>query len=93
MNEKKALVEISKMKTGVGIINAARGGVVDEIALIKAIEEKKVKFAGLDVFEKEPLPQDHKLRFLPNALILWRSSLLYGSNSRHSLLGLTSHLT
>ena len=49
--------EISKMKTGVGIINAARGGVVDEIALIKAIEEKKVKFAGLDVFEKEPSPE------------------------------------
>ena len=42
---------------GVGIINAARGGVVDEIALIKAIEEKKVKFAGLDVFEKEPSPE------------------------------------
>ena len=49
--------EISKMKTGVGIINAARGGVVDEIALIKAIKEKKVKFAGLDVFEKEPSPE------------------------------------
>jgi D-3-phosphoglycerate dehydrogenase len=49
--------EISKMKKGVGIINTARGGVVDEIALIKAIEEKKVKFAGLDVFEKEPSPE------------------------------------
>ena len=49
--------EISKMKTGVGIINAARGGVVNEIELIKAIKEKKVKFAGLDVFEKEPSPE------------------------------------
>ena len=49
--------EISKMKTGVGIINAARGGVVDEMALVKAIEENKVKFAGLDVFEKEPSPE------------------------------------
>ena len=49
--------EISKMKTGVGIINAARGGVIDEVALIKAIEKNKVKFAGLDVFEKEPNPE------------------------------------
>ena len=49
--------EISKMKTGVGIINAARGGVIDEVALIKAIEKNKIKFAGLDVFEKEPNPE------------------------------------
>ena len=49
--------EIEKMKTGVGIVNAARGGVLDEMALIKAIESKKVKFAGLDVFEKEPTPE------------------------------------
>jgi D-3-phosphoglycerate dehydrogenase len=49
--------EIEKMKTGVGIVNAARGGVIDEMALINAIETKKVKFAGLDVFEKEPTPE------------------------------------
>jgi len=49
--------EIDKMKKGVGIVNAARGGVIDEIALINAIEEEKVKFAGLDVFEKEPSPE------------------------------------
>ncbi|MDB4497346.1 3-phosphoglycerate dehydrogenase, partial [Flavobacteriaceae bacterium] len=49
--------EISKMKNGVGLINAARGGVVDEKALIKAIEKNKIKFAGLDVFEKEPNPE------------------------------------
>jgi D-3-phosphoglycerate dehydrogenase / 2-oxoglutarate reductase len=49
--------EISKMKNGVGLINAARGGVVDEMALIKAIEKNKIKFAGLDVFEKEPNPE------------------------------------
>jgi len=49
--------EISKMKTGICIINAARGGVIDEVALIKAIEKNKVKFAGLDVFEKEPNPE------------------------------------
>ncbi|WOC40228.1 D-2-hydroxyacid dehydrogenase [Polaribacter sp. HL-MS24] len=49
--------EISQMKTGVGIINTARGGVMNEVALINAIEEGKVLFAGLDVFEKEPNPE------------------------------------
>lgn len=49
--------EIAKMKDGVGIINAARGGVMDEIALVNAIEDDKVKFAGLDVFENEPKPE------------------------------------
>ena len=38
------------MKTGVGLINAARGGVVDEMALIKAIEKNKIKFAGSRCF-------------------------------------------
>lgn len=49
--------EFQKMKNGVGIINAARGGVIDEMALIRAIESEIVKFAGLDVFENEPTPE------------------------------------
>ncbi len=49
--------EIEGMKEGVGIVNAARGGVIDEIALVNAIKNKKVKFAGLDVFENEPKPE------------------------------------
>lgn len=49
--------EFQKMKNGVGIINAARGGVIDEMALISAIESGIVKFAGLDVFENEPTPE------------------------------------
>lgn len=48
--------EIAKMKDGVGIINAARGGVIDEVALIEALEDGKVAFAGLDTFEHEPSP-------------------------------------
>ena len=46
--------EIQQMKPGVGIINTARGGILNEVALVNAIEEGKVLFAGLDVFEKEP---------------------------------------
>ncbi len=48
--------EFDTMKQGVGIINAARGGVIDEVALIEAIESGKVAFAGLDTFEEEPTP-------------------------------------
>lgn len=49
--------EFSQMKKGVGIINTARGGVVNEVDLINAIESGKVQFAGLDVFESEPTPE------------------------------------
>jgi len=48
--------EFAMMKEGVGIINAARGGVVDEEALVEMLESGKVAFAGLDVFETEPSP-------------------------------------
>ena len=49
--------EFDTMKTGVGIVNAARGGVVDEAALVEELEKGKVAFAGLDVFESEPSPE------------------------------------
>jgi D-3-phosphoglycerate dehydrogenase len=49
--------EFESMKDGVGIINTARGGVIDEVALVSAIESGKVRYAGLDVFEKEPTPE------------------------------------
>lgn len=49
--------EFELMKPGVGIVNAARGGVLDEVALVEALETGKVAFAGLDVYESEPSPE------------------------------------
>jgi D-3-phosphoglycerate dehydrogenase len=48
--------QLEMMKDGAGIINAARGGVIDEVELVKAIESGKIAFAGLDTFEEEPTP-------------------------------------
>ena len=49
--------EIAMMKDDVGIINCARGGLLNEVALLEALEENKILFAGLDVFEMEPNPE------------------------------------
>jgi D-3-phosphoglycerate dehydrogenase len=48
--------QFDMMKDGVGVINAARGGVIDEVELINAMESNKIAFAGLDTFEAEPTP-------------------------------------
>lgn len=53
---------ISKMKNGVYLINISRGKLIDEPALVEALESGKVRAAGLDVFEEEPLPMDSPLR-------------------------------
>jgi D-3-phosphoglycerate dehydrogenase len=49
--------QIDQMKKGVGIVNTACGGVIDEVALINAIEAEQIKYAALDVFENEPKPE------------------------------------
>lgn len=63
--DKKAVIgsaEFAKMKDGVRIVNAARGGVIDEDALLAAIENGKVAAAGLDVFVGEPTPREDLLK-------------------------------
>jgi D-3-phosphoglycerate dehydrogenase / 2-oxoglutarate reductase len=49
--------EFDIMKNDVGIVNCARGGVINEVALVEALDNEKVLFAGLDVFENEPTPE------------------------------------
>jgi len=60
---------IAKMKDGVRIVNCARGGIIKEAALVEALKSGKVAAAGLDVFEDEPLAEDHPLRALPNVTL------------------------
>lgn len=48
--------ELDSMKDGVGIINCSRGGIINEVDLVAALDSKKVAFAGLDVFQNEPTP-------------------------------------
>ena len=51
-----SMKEIKMMKDNVGLVNAARGGVINEIDLLDALESGKIRYAGLDVFENEPTP-------------------------------------
>ena len=61
--------EIGLMKPTAYLINTARSPIVDEAALLAALRDRRIAGAGLDVFETEPLPLDHPLRKLDNAVI------------------------
>jgi D-3-phosphoglycerate dehydrogenase len=60
---------LAKCKKGVRIVNCARGGIVNEKALVAALKSGQVGAAGLDVFETEPLPKDSELRSAPNIIL------------------------
>ena len=64
------LAEFDKMKKTAFLINTSRGSIVNEDDLIIALSTNVIAGAGIDVYEKEPLPASHKLRFVPNALLL-----------------------
>ena len=62
--------ELKMMKKTAFLINTSRGPIINESDLLDVLKDEKIAGVGLDVYETEPLPQDHKLRFLSNALLL-----------------------
>ena len=62
--------ELKMMKKTSFLINTSRGSIINEKDLIQALKDETIAGVGLDVYDQEPLPQDHKLRFLQNAFLL-----------------------
>lgn len=62
--------EIGLMKPDAYLVNPARGPIVDEAALVDALQNNRIAGAGLDVYDEEPLPVDHPFRGLPNTVLM-----------------------
>lgn len=61
--------ELGRMRTNCWLINVSRGALVDEEALVRVLEDRRIRGASLDVFEHEPLPKEHKLWGMPNVVV------------------------
>jgi phosphoglycerate dehydrogenase-like enzyme len=74
--------ELSLMQPAAWLINTSRGPIVDEAALVAALQGRTIAGAGLDVFEIEPLPPDHVLRRLPNTVLTPHQGYVTAENFR-----------
>ena len=88
------VAELALMKRSSYLINTSRGPLIDETALIQALEDKKIAGFAVDVFEQEPLPADHPFRRLTNVLATphlgFASQSLYETFYRDSVANITS---
>jgi phosphoglycerate dehydrogenase-like enzyme len=62
--------ELALMKSSAILVNTSRGPLIDESALVDTLRARRIAGAGLDVYAQEPLPDDHPLRSLPNAVLM-----------------------
>jgi D-3-phosphoglycerate dehydrogenase / 2-oxoglutarate reductase len=82
---------IEAMKPGVILVNTARGALVDEEAMIEALQSGQIRHAGLDVFNVEPLPKDHPLTKLPNVTLSAHSAFRTPEASENLLAAAWAH--
>ena len=82
---------IEAMKPGVMLVNTARGALVDEEAMIEALQSGHIRHAGLDVFNIEPLPKDHPLTKLPNVTLSAHSAFRTPEASENLLAAAWAH--
>ena len=83
--ETAGLVDIRVMREGAILVNTARGGLVDEAALLVALKAGRIAAAGLDVFAIEPMPADHPFLTLPNVTLTPHLAWLTGETLIRSL--------
>ena len=82
---------IAAMRPGAILVNTARGGLVDEAAMIDALRSGHLRHAGLDVFVTEPLPADHPLIALPNVTLSAHSAFRTPEASRNLIAAALAH--
>ncbi len=75
--------ELLQMKPTAALINTSRGPIVDEAALVAALRVGVIAAAGLDVYDREPLPSDHPLTMLPNVVLLPHLGYVSEPGMRH----------
>ena len=75
---------LERMKSSAILINTARGELIDEMALVRAMQDHQILAAGLDVFESEPMPADHPLVGLPHVILTGHVGW-YSKNAVHEL--------
>jgi D-3-phosphoglycerate dehydrogenase / 2-oxoglutarate reductase len=82
---------IAAMRPGAILVNTARGALVDEAAMIDALRDGRLRHAGLDVYDIEPLPAGHALTTLPNVTLSAHSAFRTPEASRNVIVAAREH--